>query len=279
MRRWSADDLRRRHPRRVRAPAPSPVVPDGAGDLGLVVEHRASGFCGDVVGATAEAVTLRDRHDRHRHFRWQAGAFAIDGRAVTLVRAPREPPAARRPRQGRSPARARIRRLQRMRPSRVPAASGSRDATTPSSWSTCGATTSASWRSWWSRCTAPTTSSAAVAAFRAGARPSPGRAARPRRRRLEGIAAGGNRARPVRARRPGTRSSTCGPPSARSCSVSTNGPTCRGGHRGRPGCAPHSACRSTGSGPGLRRRIRSYADLRPELVGAVERLIDFVSAD
>ena len=30
--------------------------------------------------------------------------------------------------------------------------------------------------------------------------------------------------------------------------------------------------------PKLRNRVRSYADLEPELVGAVERLIDFVSA-
>jgi hypothetical protein len=29
--------------------------------------------------------------------------------------------------------------------------------------------------------------------------------------------------------------------------------------------------------PHLRNRVHTYADLRPELVGAVERLIDFVS--
>lgn len=29
--------------------------------------------------------------------------------------------------------------------------------------------------------------------------------------------------------------------------------------------------------PKLRNRVRTYADLRPELVGAVERLIDFVT--
>ena len=29
--------------------------------------------------------------------------------------------------------------------------------------------------------------------------------------------------------------------------------------------------------PRLRNRVRTYADLRPELVGAVERLVDFVS--
>jgi DUF3097, C-terminal domain len=42
-------------------------------------------------------------------------------------------------------------------------------------------------------------------------------------------------------------------------------------------------CRALGTDPAtfwpqLRNRVRSFADLRPELVGAVERLIDFVAA-
>jgi hypothetical protein len=41
-------------------------------------------------------------------------------------------------------------------------------------------------------------------------------------------------------------------------------------------------CRALGTDPArfwaqLRNRVRTYADLRPELVGAVERLIDFVA--
>ena len=41
-------------------------------------------------------------------------------------------------------------------------------------------------------------------------------------------------------------------------------------------------CRALGVDPArfwpqLRNRVRTYADLRPELVGAVERLIDFVT--
>jgi hypothetical protein len=41
-------------------------------------------------------------------------------------------------------------------------------------------------------------------------------------------------------------------------------------------------CRALGADPRtfwpqLRNRVQTYADLRPELVGAVERLIDFVS--
>jgi len=54
--------------------------------MGMVVEHRASGYCGDVVRWSAEAVTLRDRRNQQRHFGWQAGGFLIDGRPVTLQR-------------------------------------------------------------------------------------------------------------------------------------------------------------------------------------------------
>ena len=54
--------------------------------VGLVVEDRASGFCGDVVRWNAEAVTLRDRRQHLRHFTWKPGGFLLDGRPVTLVR-------------------------------------------------------------------------------------------------------------------------------------------------------------------------------------------------
>lgn len=54
--------------------------------LGLVVEDGGSGFCGDIVKVSSEAVTLRNRHGAHRHFRWKPGGFLIDGRPVTLVR-------------------------------------------------------------------------------------------------------------------------------------------------------------------------------------------------
>ena len=60
--------------------------------LGLVVEDRSSGFCGDVVRWSIEAVTLRDRHQRLRHFAWKPGGFLLDGRPVTLTRpAPARP--------------------------------------------------------------------------------------------------------------------------------------------------------------------------------------------
>lgn len=54
--------------------------------LGLVVEDRSSGFCGDVVRWNVSAVTLRDRHQRLRHFTWKPGGFLLDGQPVTLVR-------------------------------------------------------------------------------------------------------------------------------------------------------------------------------------------------
>ncbi len=53
---------------------------------GMVVEDRATGFCGDVVKITVEAVTLRDRAGNHRHFRYKPGGFLLDGTPVTLVR-------------------------------------------------------------------------------------------------------------------------------------------------------------------------------------------------
>jgi hypothetical protein len=53
---------------------------------GMVVEDRATGFCGDVVKITVEAVTLRDRSGNHRHFRYKPGGFLLDGVPVTLVR-------------------------------------------------------------------------------------------------------------------------------------------------------------------------------------------------
>lgn len=71
-----------------------PSAPRVVAEIGLVVEDRASGFCGDVVRVSADAVTLRDRHGRHRQFRWKEAGFLLEGRAVTLVRpAPSSPTA------------------------------------------------------------------------------------------------------------------------------------------------------------------------------------------
>jgi len=64
-----------------------PRFPSVVATIGLVVEDRASGFCGDVVEITSAAVTLRDRRGAHRHFRYREGGFLLDGSPVTLVRA------------------------------------------------------------------------------------------------------------------------------------------------------------------------------------------------
>jgi hypothetical protein len=63
---------------------PSYPIVDAA--LGLVVEDRSSGFCGDVVRWSTEAVTLRDRDQHQRHFAWKSGGFLLEGRPVTLRR-------------------------------------------------------------------------------------------------------------------------------------------------------------------------------------------------
>ena len=54
--------------------------------LGMVVEDRASGFVGDVVRWNHEAVTLRDRAQHLRYFGWKPGGFLLEGRPVTLVK-------------------------------------------------------------------------------------------------------------------------------------------------------------------------------------------------
>jgi hypothetical protein len=75
----------------------APAYPSVPASTGLVVEERASGFCGDVVKVDARAVTLRDRHGRDRQFLLKPGGFLLEGKPVTLVRpAPTAAPAAAR---------------------------------------------------------------------------------------------------------------------------------------------------------------------------------------
>ena len=52
----------------------------------LVVEDAASGFCGAVVTIDRGSVTLEDRHGKRRVFPYAEGAFLLDGRRVTLAR-------------------------------------------------------------------------------------------------------------------------------------------------------------------------------------------------
>jgi len=63
-----------------------PSYPDVIVEVGMLVEDRSSHFTGDVIKWSAEGVTLQDRHDYVRHFGWKPGGFLIEGRPVTLVR-------------------------------------------------------------------------------------------------------------------------------------------------------------------------------------------------
>jgi hypothetical protein len=67
-------------------PRRKPTYPNVTATMGLVVEDASSGFCGDIVKMTFAAVTLRDRKGQLRHFAWKPGGFRIDGKRVTLVR-------------------------------------------------------------------------------------------------------------------------------------------------------------------------------------------------
>ncbi|MFE6857374.1 DUF3097 domain-containing protein [Nocardia sp. NPDC057668] len=74
-------------------------IPKVAAERDLVVEDAASGFCGAVVGFDrtydGDFVKLEDRARRVRLFAMREAAFLIDGRPVTLVRpvaaAPKQP--------------------------------------------------------------------------------------------------------------------------------------------------------------------------------------------
>jgi hypothetical protein len=62
------------------------TVPEIDADPELVVEDVESGFCGAVVGFESGAVVLEDRHGRRRNFPLLPAAFLCDGVPVTLRR-------------------------------------------------------------------------------------------------------------------------------------------------------------------------------------------------
>ncbi|MFL6124304.1 DUF3097 domain-containing protein [Actinophytocola sp.] len=62
------------------------TVPEVVAEPGLVVEDPASGFCGAVVRFEQGDVVLEDRRGRHRVFPLTPAGFLVDGVAVTLVR-------------------------------------------------------------------------------------------------------------------------------------------------------------------------------------------------
>ena len=78
-------------PARMRA-----TYPDVAGAPGVRARHRGSGFTGTLVRWEPDGVVLRGASGLERIFRLAPGGFEVDGRAVTLVR-----PAAPRPVGGR----------------------------------------------------------------------------------------------------------------------------------------------------------------------------------
>jgi hypothetical protein len=61
-------------------------VPEVPAEPELVVEDAGSGFCGAVVDCAKDVVTLEDRHGRRRVFPLAAAGFLLDGQPVTLVR-------------------------------------------------------------------------------------------------------------------------------------------------------------------------------------------------
>jgi hypothetical protein len=69
------------------------TYPEVTVEIGMLVEDRSSHFAGDVIKWSAEGVTVQDRHQYVRHFGWKRGGFLIDGRPVTLMR-PRASPSA-----------------------------------------------------------------------------------------------------------------------------------------------------------------------------------------
>jgi hypothetical protein len=70
------------------------VVPHQEAERDLVVEEVASGFCGAVVRVEKKVVTLEDRHGKLRLFPLGAG-FLVDGQPVVLVNPTMKAPAGR----------------------------------------------------------------------------------------------------------------------------------------------------------------------------------------
>jgi len=60
------------------------TVPEVDAERELVVEDVDSGFCGAVVGFDSGAVVLEDRRGRRRNFPLAPAAFLLDGQTVTL---------------------------------------------------------------------------------------------------------------------------------------------------------------------------------------------------
>ncbi len=242
-----------------------------AATAGLVVEDRSSGFCGDVVRLGGGAVALRDRHGRVRQFTLKPGGFLLDGTPVTLVPPAAPPTAPSRTASGSVAATVR-------QPAAVAAASriwveGIHDAELVEHvWGddlrTLGVVVE------------PMHGADYLAAAVSGFRPGPDRRLGVL---LDHLVAGSKESRLAAA--------------VRSPHVMVTGhpfvDVWAGVRPDRLGLAAWpdvplgqprklGVCRALGVDPDgfwprLRNRVETYADLRPELVGAVEALIDFVS--
>jgi hypothetical protein len=71
------------------------TVPELAAEPGVVVEDPASGFTGAVLRLESDRVVLADRHGRTRQFPLRPAGFLVDGQPVTLVRPARSATPAR----------------------------------------------------------------------------------------------------------------------------------------------------------------------------------------
>jgi Protein of unknown function (DUF3097) len=67
-------------------------IPTVPADPDLVVEVAGADFCGAVVAVGKDSVTLEDRRGRRRVFPFTPAGFLLDGRPVTLVRPVAAPP-------------------------------------------------------------------------------------------------------------------------------------------------------------------------------------------
>ena len=223
-------------------------------------------------GGASRRVTLRDRRQHQRHFAWKPGGFLLDGRPVTLRR-----PAVRRPAAPAVTASGSV--AGRPRPARVAAASriwveGRHDAELRRARVGRRPPRRRRRRRADARHRRPRRRRRRVRPVAAAA---PRRARRPPRRRVQGVAARRRRPRPRRARdRPPVRRRVGGHPAAGARPRRLAGGPARRAVEGRA-CAGPSAPTRRASGPSCATGCATYADLRPELVGAVERLIDFVA--
>lgn len=66
-------------------------VPQVVAESGMVVEDAASGFCGAVTDINPRELVLEDRNGRRRLFPLRPAAFLVEGRPATLVPPPRVP--------------------------------------------------------------------------------------------------------------------------------------------------------------------------------------------